>query len=158
MDAHSESRCRNVEALWVFEKNIFWTTLITKRKGRKNFEFLHCPFEGQADMHQQVQPKRPTYDFKNPFSPGFVFIYRAKYIISRDVQCLYHFWARFHGVKTTSTSTKENSSYPENPSMQKRHSVIRPLLINFWKNQKLCQIGILKIPSTFRSILKPSQG
>ena len=22
----------------------------------KQFEFLHCPFEGQADMHNQFQP------------------------------------------------------------------------------------------------------
>ena len=50
--SHRESRLRNVEVLKVSGKNIFWTTLTAKTEGRKFFEFLHCPFEGQADIHQ----------------------------------------------------------------------------------------------------------
>ena len=41
--------------------------------------------------------KRTIYDFKNSFFPNLVLIHRAKYIFS-DMLCLYHFWARIHGV------------------------------------------------------------
>ena len=37
------------------------------------------------------QLKRPMYNFKNYFSPAFVYIHRAKHIISRDMFCLPHF-------------------------------------------------------------------
>ena len=40
-----------VEAKHVSGKNIFWSTLTVKSRGGKNFEFLHCPFEGRADMY-----------------------------------------------------------------------------------------------------------
>ena len=42
--------------------------------------------------------KRTMYDFKNSFFPNFLLIYRAKYIFSRDMFCLYHFGAKIHGV------------------------------------------------------------
>ena len=54
--SHPDSRLRNVKALQVSGKNIFWTTLITKNKGRKIFEILHCPFEGRANLHHLCQP------------------------------------------------------------------------------------------------------
>ena len=44
------------------------------------------------------QLERPMYDFKNSFSPAFVYIHRAKYIFSRDMFCLPHFGAKIHGV------------------------------------------------------------
>ena len=46
------------------------------------------------------QLERTMYDFKNSFSPAFVYIHRAKYIFSRDMFCLPHFWAKIHGVVT----------------------------------------------------------
>ena len=45
-----------VEAKHVSEKNIFWSTLTVKSRGGKIFEFLHCPFEGRANMHHKIQP------------------------------------------------------------------------------------------------------
>ena len=42
------------------EKNIFWSTLTAKSRGGKNFEFLHCPFEGRANMHLKIQPNWQT--------------------------------------------------------------------------------------------------
>ena len=42
--------------------------------------------------------KRTMYDFKNSFSFAVVYIHRAKYIFSRDMFCLPHFWAKNHGV------------------------------------------------------------
>ena len=44
------------------------------------------------------QLERPMYDFKKSFSPAFVYIHRAKYIFSRDMFCLPHFWPKIHGV------------------------------------------------------------
>ena len=44
------------------------------------------------------QLERPMYDFKNSFSLAFVYIHRAKFIFSRDMFCLPHFWAKIHGV------------------------------------------------------------
>ena len=41
------------------EKNIFWSTLISKSRGGKFFEFLHCLFEGNSDMRHKIQPKWP---------------------------------------------------------------------------------------------------
>ena len=40
------------------------------------------------------QLERPMYDFKNSFSPAFVYIHREKYIFSRDMFCL----PQIHGV------------------------------------------------------------
>ena len=45
-----------VEAKHVSGKNIFWSTLTAKSRGGKIFEFLHCPFEGWANMHRKIQP------------------------------------------------------------------------------------------------------
>ena len=45
-----------VEAKHVSGKNIFWSTLTVKSRGGKIFEFLHCPFEGRANMHHKIQP------------------------------------------------------------------------------------------------------
>ena len=45
-----------VEAKHISGKNIFWSTLIAKSRGGKIFEFLHCPFEGRANMHHKIQP------------------------------------------------------------------------------------------------------
>ena len=45
-----------VEAKHISGKNIFWSTLTVKSRGGKIFEFLHCPFEGQANMHHKLQP------------------------------------------------------------------------------------------------------
>ena len=47
------------------------------------------------------QLKRPMYEFKNSFSLAFVYIHRAKYIFSRDMFFLPHFWAKIHGVICT---------------------------------------------------------
>ena len=49
-----------VEAKHVSEKNIFWFTLTVKIRGGKIFEFVHCPFEGWANMHHKIQPNRLT--------------------------------------------------------------------------------------------------
>ena len=46
-----------VEAKHVSGKNIFWSTLTVKSRGGKIFEFVHCPFEGRANMHHKIQPK-----------------------------------------------------------------------------------------------------
>ena len=45
-----------VEAKHVSGKHIFWSTLTVKSRGGKCFEFLHCPFEGRANMHHKIQP------------------------------------------------------------------------------------------------------
>ena len=45
--------------------------------------------------------KRMMYDFKNSLFPNFLLTYRAKYIFSRDIFCLYHFRAKIHGVYCT---------------------------------------------------------
>ena len=49
-----------VEAKHVSRKNIFWSTLTAKSKGGNFFEFLHCPFEGRANMHHKIQPNWQT--------------------------------------------------------------------------------------------------
>ena len=41
---------------------------------------------------------KANVQFQRFFSPGFVYIYRAKYIFSKNLSCLYHFLAWFHGV------------------------------------------------------------
>ena len=45
-----------VGAKHVSGKNIFWSTLTAKSRGGTIFEFLHCPFEGRANMHHKIQP------------------------------------------------------------------------------------------------------
>merc|ERR1712001_621650 len=45
-----------VEAKHVSGKDIFWSTLTVKSRGGKIFDFLHCPFEGRANMHHKIQP------------------------------------------------------------------------------------------------------
>ena len=45
-----------VETKHVSGKNIFWSTLTAKSRKGKFFEFLHCPFEGRANMHHKIQP------------------------------------------------------------------------------------------------------
>ena len=45
-----------VEAKHVSRKNIFWSALTAKSRGGKIFEFVHCPFEGRANMHHKIQP------------------------------------------------------------------------------------------------------
>ena len=52
------------------------------------------------------QLERPMYNFKNSFSPAFVYIHRAKYIFSRDMFCLPHFGEKIHGVITKSEMSK----------------------------------------------------
>ena len=54
--SHREFRLRNEEAKHVSGKNICWSTLTPKSRGGKIFEFLHCPFEGRANMHHKIQP------------------------------------------------------------------------------------------------------
>ena len=49
-----------VEAKHVSGKNIFWSSLTAKSRGGKIFEFLHCPFEGRANMHHKIQPNWQT--------------------------------------------------------------------------------------------------
>ena len=81
--------------------------------GRKNFEIVHCPFEGWAELHHQSQPerlggpvlvrwhfKRTMCNLKNSFSPDFVYIHTEKYIFFRDMFCLYHFWAKNYNVNS----------------------------------------------------------
>ena len=43
-----------IEAKHVSGKNIYWSTFIGKRKERKFFDFLHCPFEPPAKQHCRV--------------------------------------------------------------------------------------------------------
>merc|ERR1712015_289044 len=43
-----------VEAKHVSGENIYWSTFIDKSKGRKIFDFLHCPFEPPAKQHRPV--------------------------------------------------------------------------------------------------------
>ena len=45
-----------VGAKHVSGKNILWSTLTVKSRGGKIFEFVHCPFEGRANMHHKIQP------------------------------------------------------------------------------------------------------
>ena len=54
--SHREFRLRNGRAKHVSGKNICWSTLTAKSRGGKIFEFLHCPFEGRANMHHKIQP------------------------------------------------------------------------------------------------------
>ena len=49
-----------VEAQHVSGKNIFWSTLKAKSRGGNFFEFLHCPFEGRANMPHKIQPNWQT--------------------------------------------------------------------------------------------------
>ena len=44
------------------------------------------------------QLESPMYDFKSSFSLAFVYIHRTKYVFSRDMFCLPHFWGKIHGV------------------------------------------------------------
>ena len=57
---HCEFWLRNDTGKTCLWKNIFWSTLITKSRGGKFFEFLHCPFEGRADMNHEIQPEGPA--------------------------------------------------------------------------------------------------
>jgi len=54
--SHREFRLRNAASKHFSGKNIFWSTLTAKSRGGKIFEFLHCPFEGRANMHHKIQP------------------------------------------------------------------------------------------------------
>ena len=82
-------------------------------QGREIFEFLHCPFEGHANMHHKIQPewlfgqwhlaggsKGQSRNSKN-FPPNLLSAIkvRQKHIFSRYMVWLYHFKTRIHGVK-----------------------------------------------------------
>ena len=82
-----------------------------KIKKKRIFEILHCPFEGWAKLHHLCQPNGPVGRCllggnskdqctisKILFPLLFVYISRTKYIFSRDMFCLPHFWAIIHGV------------------------------------------------------------
>ena len=58
-----------------------------KIREERIFEIVHCPFEGRAKLLMPAewagqpvlvrwQLKSPMYDFKNSFSPAFVYIHR----------------------------------------------------------------------------------
>ena len=92
-------------------EKIYLTLLIKKKLGRKKFLNRTLPFWGLSwtaalkpakwagrPVLVRWQLRRPMYDFKNSFSPAFIYILRAKYNFSRDMFCLYHFWAKIHRV------------------------------------------------------------
>ena len=56
------------------------------------------PFRLDLLVHVSPALKRTIYEFKNFSSPAFNCQSRPKYIFSRDMFSLYHFWAWFHGV------------------------------------------------------------
>ena len=58
---------------------------------------------GRQPVLVRWQLARPMYDFKNSFFLAFVHINRAKYIFSRDMFCLPHFWAEIHSVQGISS-------------------------------------------------------
>ena len=62
----------------------------------KSALLLHKTATAKYILHSTVvrwQLERTMYDFKNSFSPDFVYIQRAKYIFFRDMFCLSHFCA-----------------------------------------------------------------
>jgi hypothetical protein len=53
--SHREFRLRNgIGKTCLWKK--YMPTLTAKSRGGKIFEFLHCPFEGRANMHHKIQP------------------------------------------------------------------------------------------------------
>ena len=42
------------------ENTVCWSTLTANCRWEKIFEFLHCPFEGRANMHHKIQPNWQT--------------------------------------------------------------------------------------------------
>ena len=100
-----------VEAKPVSGKNIYWSTCIGKSKERKNVWLPTLSFWATSQTAPASQPigldfmvhvspalKRTMYEFKNFSSPAFSCQSRPKYIFSRDMFCLYYFWAWIHGV------------------------------------------------------------
>ena len=74
---------------YIANKTCIWTITIPDEPGVhlglrfKMFEVIQHLFQGR---------------FQKLFSPNFVFIQRAKYILSIHLYCLYHFWAWFQNV------------------------------------------------------------
>ena len=85
------------------------------------------------------QLKRPMYDFKNSFSLAFIYIHIKKYIFSRDMFCLPHFWAKIHGVLSKKTRILKTVQYLAEKGIYN----------NFWKFSKIKK-------GTFREGLVPS--
>ena len=121
MYAHRESRLRNVEALYLWKKYIL-DDFDNQNQGKKNcwiptLSFWgpswHAPINSAWWANQPVllrwQLQRPMCDFKNSFSPAFLYIHRAKYIFSRDMFRLPHFWAKIHGVSPLDLEVLNNN-------------------------------------------------
>ena len=54
------ARTKNLGSEMVEEKHVFeMKMLCSKRIGGKMIEFLCCPFEGKADLHNKIQPNSP---------------------------------------------------------------------------------------------------
>ena len=79
-------------------KERFWNRTSSFWGPSQTAPFMPAKWAGQPVL-VRWQLERPMYYFENSFSPAFVYIHWAKYIFSRDMFCLPHFWAKIHGVK-----------------------------------------------------------
>ena len=114
---HCEFRLRNGRGKTCLWKKYILVYLHRQKQGKKNFWLPTLSFWATSQTAPASQPigldfmvhvspalKRTMYEFKNFSSPAFNCQSRPKYIFSRDMFCLYHFWAWIHGV--TSRTTK----------------------------------------------------
>ena len=87
-----------IGALYISEKNIFWSTHVCKNRERKIFEILHCPFELPANQHRPFgqdgligrcclagNSKGQYRTSKKVSFSVFVYMSRPKYIFSRNI-------------------------------------------------------------------------
>ena len=113
-----------VEAQHITGKNIGILVYLHRQlQGKKNFWLPTLSFWATSQTAPASQPigldfmvhvspalKRTMYKFKNFSSPAFNCQSRPKYIFSRDMFCLYHFWAWIHGVSRLQNMLGSNIS------------------------------------------------
>ena len=108
---HCEFRLRNGRGKTCLWKKYILVYLHRQKQGKKNFWLPTLSFWATSQTAPASQPigldfmvhvspalKRTMYEFKNFSSPAFNCQSRPKYIFSRDMFCLYHFWAWIQGV------------------------------------------------------------
>ena len=71
-------------------KKEFLKSCIVLLRAELTAPFMPAEWAGQPVL-LSWQLERPICDFKNYFSPAFVYIHIAKYVFSRDMFCLPYF-------------------------------------------------------------------